>query len=148
MTTDQNRWWIIPLDLGPLEMKGAIVQRLRLHLLEQRTRFCKRKPWEPRMQRSRITVTQVAQKVRFDVSLREELLIASETGLAGGEEDLIDLRRIEARHRPAIETERSGRQDQVGTLQSRVPLRCRFHHLGVTLEELDHPWVVREQLRL
>jgi hypothetical protein len=42
------------------------------------------------MQGRRITVTQVAQKVRFDVSLGEELLVASEAGLAGGEEHLVD----------------------------------------------------------
>ena len=40
------------------------------------------------MQPSRIAVAQVAQKVRFDVSLREELLIAPETGFAGSEERL------------------------------------------------------------
>jgi hypothetical protein len=81
------------------------------------------------------------------VSLREELLLASETRLAGSEKHLVDFRIIEARHRAAIETERSGSQKQVATLQSRVPLCCRLHQLRVALEERDHPWVLREQLR-
>jgi len=40
-------------------------------LLQQRTGFCKREPWEPRMECSRITVAQVAQRFRFYVSLRK-----------------------------------------------------------------------------
>ena len=48
------------------------------------------------MQRAWIPVPKVAEKVRLDVPLREEFLIAAETGLAGGKELLVHLGVIEA----------------------------------------------------
>src|SRR5689334_19635784 len=71
--------------------------------LEQRARLGEGEPRQARMQRVRITVTEVAQEIRLDVTLREELLIAAEARFAGGEELLVHLRLIEAGHRPAIE---------------------------------------------
>ena len=78
---------------------------------------------------------------------REELLLAAETGLAGGKELLVHLGVIEAGHGPAIETERPRSHDQVRALQAGVPLRGRLHQLRIAFEELRHPGVLREQLR-
>ena len=48
------------------------------------------------MQRAGISVSEVAEEVRLHVSFREELLIATETGLARRKEFLVHLGCIEA----------------------------------------------------
>src|SRR5713226_8294319 len=90
--------------------------------LQERTRLVERQARKSRVQPARITVPQIAEKIRLDVPFGEEFLLAPETGLAGGKELLVHLRVIEAGHRAAIETERPRRHDQVRTLEARIPL--------------------------
>src|SRR5205809_3658079 len=99
---------------------------------------------QARMQLGRIAVTEVAEEIRLDVTLREELLIAAEAWFAGREELLVHLCVIEAGHRPTVETERTCRHDQVSALQAGVALRRRFHHLRIALEQLDDSRILRE----
>jgi hypothetical protein len=96
------------------------------------------------VQATRIPVTKVAQEIRLDVPFREELLIAAETGLAGGKELLVHLGGIEAGHGPAIETERPRSHDQVRALQARIPFRGGLYQLRIALKELRHPRILRE----
>src|SRR6267142_535788 len=76
------------------------------HALQERTCLVERQPRESRVQRAWITVSKVAEEIRFDVAFGEELLLTSETGLAGGKELLVHLGVIEAGHGPAIEPAR------------------------------------------
>src|SRR2546430_9495676 len=108
-------------------MQAPCTHTRRTHVsavwLQDRTRLVERQARQSRVQRARIPVPKVAEEIRLDVPFREEFLIAAETGLAGGEELLVHLGRIEAGHRPAIETERPRGHDQVGALEARIPLR-------------------------
>ena len=81
------------------------------------------------------------------MSFREKLLIAAETGLPRRKELLVHLGLIEARHRPAVETERARRHDQVRALQAGVAFCGDLDHLRVALEELRHSRIVRKQVR-
>ncbi len=98
------------------------------------------------MQRGWISVSKVAEEIRFDVSFREEFLIAAEAGLAGGKELLVHPGLIESGHRPAIEAEGARRHHHVGALQTGIPLGRRFHHLRIVLEELRHAGILRKEL--
>src|SRR6267142_1406386 len=115
--------------------------------LQERTCLVERQPRESGGQRAWITVPKVAEEVRFDVPFREELLITSETGLAGGKELFVHLGVIEAGHGPAIETERPRGHDEVRALQGGIPLRGRLHQLRVALEQLRHAGIGGKQLR-
>src|SRR2546426_9842961 len=96
------------------------------YALQERACLLEQQPRKSRVQRAWIAVPKVAEEIRFDVPFREELLITSETGLAGGKELLVHLRVIEAGHGPAIETERPRGQDQGRALKARIPLRGRL----------------------
>src|SRR5713226_9833452 len=90
--------------------------------LQERTRLVEQQTRESRAQPAGITVPQIAEEIRLDVPFREEFLIAAETGLAGGKELLVRFGMIEARHGPAIETERARGHDEVCALQAGIPL--------------------------
>src|SRR5467141_5132268 len=98
-----------------------------LSRLQERACLVERQPRESRLPRAWITVPKVAEEIRFDVPFREELLLTSETGLAGGKELLVHLGVIEAGHGPAIETERPRGHDQVRALQAGIPLHGRHN---------------------
>src|SRR5260370_40398370 len=76
--------------------------------LQERTCLVERQPRKSRVQRAWMTVPKGAEEIRFDVPFREELLITSEKGLAGGKELLVHFCVIEAGHGPAIATKRPG----------------------------------------
>src|SRR5262245_30055242 len=98
--------------------------------LKQGTRFVERQTRKSPAHSAWIPIPQVAKEIRLDVSLGEEFLVAPETRLAGSKERLIHLGLIEARHRSAIEAERTGGDDQVSALEAGVPLGRCFDHLG------------------
>jgi hypothetical protein len=75
--------------------------------LQERTRLIERQPRQAWAQRAGITVTEIAQKVGFDMPFREKLLIAPEAGPAGGKELFVNLRVIETGHRSAIKAQRA-----------------------------------------
>src|SRR5204863_651632 len=90
---------------------------------QQRTSLLKRQPWIPRIDLRGIAIPDVDQEVRLDMPLGEELLIASFALAAGVEEIVIELRVVEARHRPAIEPKATCGDDEIRTLQRRIAPR-------------------------
>src|SRR5947209_874058 len=79
----------------PLAAVAALIARAGL---QERARLGEGQPRQARMELPRIAVPEVAEEVRLDVTLREELLLAAEAWLAGGEELLVHLHVIEAGH--------------------------------------------------
>jgi hypothetical protein len=71
------------------------------------------------VQRAGITVPEVAEEIRLHVSFREELLIATETGLAGRKELLVHLRGIEAGQARDAHAERTGERLDLRTFVAR-----------------------------
>src|SRR5690349_9500238 len=84
---------------------------------QKRAGLAERQSRQSRVQRRGIAVPEIAQEIRFDVSLRKKFLIARDTGLPGGKELFVDLHLIEAGHRSAIEAQRAGRHHHVRALQ-------------------------------
>ena len=84
--------------------------------LQKGTRLVERQARESREQRTGLAVPKVAKKIRFDVPLRKEFLVAAETRFPSGEKLLVHLSVIKAGHRPAIEAKRPRGEDQVCAL--------------------------------
>src|SRR5687767_136501 len=75
--------------------------------------------------------------------------VADEVGAyrGAGPERGIDLGRIEAAHRPAIEAQRTRGNEEVAALQAAVAKGGRFDDVGLAGEPAARAEVVREQLR-
>src|SRR3546814_7084713 len=67
--------------------------------------FVEAQPWRTREDAGRVALAEVDEEVGLDGRALEE--------------GLVDLRVVEARHRPGVEAERARGQDQVGALQAR-----------------------------
>src|SRR5262249_51312150 len=96
------------------------------HGLQERARLFESQPRQPRPELRPIATADVAEKVRPEVSLREDLLIEAGRRLPRREEFSIDLRIVEPGHRSAVEPERAGGDDEVGALQAGVAARRRL----------------------
>src|SRR5207248_7351233 len=105
---------------------------------QQRARLVERQARQSWVQFAGIAVAEVAEEIRFHVAFRKEFLLAAETGLAGGEELLVHLGIVEARHRTAIEAQRPRGETQVRALKARVPSRGSLAQLGISREHLSH----------
>src|SRR6266508_2598830 len=79
-----------------------------------RARFVEAEPGAARGQPARVAVAEVAQEVRLDVALGEELLVAAFAVLPRREELLVQLRVVEPGHRAAVQAQGAGGHDHVG----------------------------------
>src|SRR3546814_1771117 len=95
--------------MGVLRM-WCVLQRwnARLRLLDSRG-FVEAQPRRTREDAGRVALAEVDEEVGLDGRALEE--------------GLVDLRVVEARHRPGVEAERARGQDQVGALQAAVAER-------------------------
>src|SRR5204862_4460884 len=125
----------------------ALTRASHAAALQKGTRLVERQPREARVQRAWVAISDVAEKVRLHVAFREELLVATETRLAGGEKRLVNLRGIEAGHWAAVKAKRARSHNQIRALQTRIPLRSRLDVVRTRFKQLDHPGVVRKELR-
>src|SRR5215471_377511 len=107
--------------------------------------FAEIEPGPSRPELRRVAIAEVAEKIRFHVSVREKLLLAVFT-LAGSEELFIEFQVFKARHRSAVQSQRPRRHDQVRSLQSRIPLGSLFDQLRVVHKHIAHGGEVRKQL--
>ena len=88
-------------------LDGAWLSAIGRFWLEQPTGFFEGKPWISRKDLGGIALSERAEEVGFHRGSCPELRI--------------DLRRIEAAHRPAVEAQGTRGDDEVGALQARVP---------------------------
>src|SRR6266542_1495132 len=93
-----------------------------------------------------VAVSQVAQEVGLDMSLHEELLVATLAGLAGGEELLVDAGVAKAGEGTAIQSESARGHDEVSALQAGVAAGRNLDELGIGGKEAAHARVAREEL--
>ena len=79
-------------------------------VLQHLTGFVERQPGRTRVECGRVTIAEIAQEVRFDLSRREEFLVGARALFAEAEEFFIQLSIVESGHGAAIESQGAGRR--------------------------------------
>src|SRR5712691_3234566 len=98
---------------------------------QQRAGLLELQPRAAREQLRRIAVSEVAQEVRSDMTLREKLLVAPFALPPGVEELLVDPGIVESGERTAVQPESARRQDQIRALQRGISLGRHFDELRI-----------------
>src|SRR5512133_648341 len=115
--------------------------------LKKPARFLKGKPGIARVEFLRVAITEVAEKIGFELALAEEFLVASLALFAGGKKIFVQLCVIKAGHGAAIQAQRPGGEHQIPALQRRISFGGGLHELRVVLEQLVHRRAVGKKHR-